>query len=231
MPTADTRSKLFLAICLSCSLALFADTSHACDAPPTIREATPEEVRAFFAGKEMTVLTFLGYSAAEYENKAAVLEEATRVLEQFDSKKTIVNIGATPEGIGAVYELAKRKGFITAGIVSTQAKESKAALSPCVDVVFFVTDTTWGGFLEGTQRLSPTSAAIVHSSDRMVAIGGGEVARDELTAASRLNKDIRFIPADMNHAIARERALKRGQPAPTDFRGAAAAVFSRSVGR
>jgi hypothetical protein len=59
----------------------------------------------------------------------------------------------------------------------------------------------------------------------MVAIGGGEISRDELVAARRLGKKTQFIPADMNRDMARERARKRGQPAPTDFRGAAGAVF------
>jgi hypothetical protein len=173
----------------------------------------------------MKVLTFLGYSAAEYENKAAMLEHAARILDAYDPKATIVNIGATPDGIGAVYATAKQRGFPTAGIVSTQAKENNVKLSPCVDVVFFVRDATWGGFIPGTERLSPTSAAMVENSDVLIAIGGGEVARDELIAARRLGKKVQFIPADMNHEVARERARKRGQLAPTDFRGAAGAVF------
>ena len=192
---------------------------------PAIREATPADVRAYFENQHKTVLTLLGYSAADYEDKAALLARATELLERADPKTTIVNIGATPDGIGAVYELAKKKGFTTSGIVSTQARDSKASLSPCVDVVFFVKDASWGGFLEGTERLSPTSAAMVDASDRIVAIGGGEVSRDELIAAKRAGKDVTFIPADMNHTIARERALKRGQPVPTDFRGAAGVAF------
>ena len=204
---------------------LFAPIAQSCDQPSTAREATSEEIRSFFKGRQMKVLTFLGYSAAEYENKAAMLEHAARILDVYDPKVTIVNIGATPEGIGAVYTTAKQRGFPTAGIVSTQAKENNVKLSPCVDVVFFVRDATWGGFIPGTERLSPTSAAMVESSDVLVAIGGGEVARDELNAGRRLGKKVQFIPADMNHAIARERARKRGEPAPTDFRGAAGAVF------
>ena len=204
---------------------LFARSAQGCDQPPTIREVIPEEIRSFFKGKGMKVLTFLGYSAAEYENKAAMLEQASRILDEFDPRAVIVNIGATPEGMGAVYETAKRKGFLTTGIVSTQAKENNVKLSPCVDVVFYVRDATWGGFTPGTERLSPTSTAMVENSDVIVAIGGGEVSRDELIAAKRLGKNIQFIPADMNHEIARERARKRGQPAPTDFRGAAGAVF------
>ena len=191
----------------------------------TIIEATPEEIRAFFTGKGMTVLTFLGYSGAEYENKAMMLEQATRILSKFDPKKTIVNIGATPEGIGAVYETAKREGFLTTGIVSTQAKESNATVSPCVDIVFYVRDSTWGGFRPGTEELSPTSTAMVENSDVLVAIGGGEVARDELAVARQAGKRVQFIPADMNHHIAREKALKKEQPAPTDFRGETAALF------
>jgi hypothetical protein len=191
----------------------------------TIRSATPVDLRAYFRETKKTVLTFLGYSAAEYQDKAAMIEAATRVLTGFDPATTIVNIGATPDGIGAVYEIAKKKGYRTSGIVSTKAKESNVALSPCVDVVFYVADDSWGGVLPGTDVLSPTSAAMVEVSDVLVAIGGGEVARDELAAAKRMGKRVTFIAADMNHRIATEKARKDGRPAPTDFRGAAGASF------
>jgi hypothetical protein len=171
------------------------------------------------------VLTFVGYSGAGYENQAAVLGEAERILAEFDPKKAIVNIGATPEGIGAVYELAKRKGFVTTGIVSTEAKEHNVALSPYVDHVFYVEDATWGGNLKGTDRLSPTSQAMVENSDIIVGIGGGEVARDELLAAKRSGKTVRFLPADMNHHRAQEAARRKGLPLPTDFRGLAHTAF------
>ncbi len=193
-----------------------------------IREATPAEIRAYFKDQRKTVLTLLGYSAAEYEDKAALVAHATEILDGADPKTTILNIGATTDGVGVVYELAKKKGFTTSGIVSTQARESKASISTCVDVVFFVKDASWGGFLEGTELLSPTSAAMVDVSDRIVAIGGGEVARDEFIAAKRAGKNVTFIAADMNHAIARDRALQKGQPAPTDFRGAAGVAFDRA---
>jgi hypothetical protein len=97
-------------------------------------------------------------------------------------------------------------------------------LSPYVDHVFYVEDATWGGLLKG-RRLSPTSEAIVENSDIIVGIGGGEIARDELIAARRLGKKVRFIPADMDHQKARESARKKGVPEPADFRGAAQAAF------
>lgn len=206
-------------------LAAASDALWACEPPKSTMEATPSEIRSFFKEQRKSVLTLLGYSGAGYEDEAALVREATRILDQHDPRTTIVNIGATPDGIGRVYELARKRGFTTTGIVSTQARESKASISPCVDHVFFVTDATWGGLLEGSDRLSPTSQAMVDVSDRLVAIGGGEVARDELVAARRAGKNVTFIPADMNHRLAIEKAEKRGQAPPTDFRGAADAVF------
>jgi hypothetical protein len=61
---------------------------------------------------------------------------------------------------------------------------------------------------------------MVSVSDRIIAIGGGEVSRDEFEAAKRMGKKTQFFPADMNHALAVEKAKKKGQPAPTDFRSA-----------
>ena len=196
-----------------------------CGGPRNTREDTMPEVRAFFQAQGKTVVTFLGYSAAEYEDRAAMLAHAEDILAEHDPKTTIVNIGATQDGIGAVYDLARARGFTTTGIVSSQAKDAKATVSPNVDHVFFVEDATWGGFLEGKSELAPTSAAMVDVSDRIVAIGGGDIARDELVAARRAGKNVRFIPADLNHKIARDKAREKGQPEPTDFRGAAATAF------
>jgi hypothetical protein len=154
-----------------------------------------------------------------------MLEKAERILNEFEPSKAIVNIGATPEGIGAVYELAKHRGFMTTGIVSTQAKEYNAVLSPCVDYVFYVEDDTWGGFVEGDDQLSPTSTAMVENSTVLIGFGGGEVARDELIAAKRKGTEVLFFPADMNHRKAREKAQKKGLPVPTSFAGAAGKAF------
>ena len=197
----------------------------ACDLAATVKNATIDDIRTFFKGQNKYVVTFVGYSGAEYEDKTAMLEKAGRILDEFDVSKTIVNIGATPDGIGAVYELAKRRGFVTAGILSTQAKKYNAPLSPCVDHVFYVEDATWGGFIEGSDRLSPTSTAMVENSGLLIGIGGGEVGRDELLAAKRSGKEVRFIPADMNHQKAREKAQKKGLPVPKSFGGAAGEVF------
>jgi hypothetical protein len=192
-----------------------------CNTDTSVVEATPAEIADFFARQEKSVVTFVGYSGAGYQDEAAMLARAASLLQGFDPAGTIVNIGATPDGIGAVYVLAKQRGFTTTGIVSTQAKEYGAGFSDCVDRVFYVEDATWGGFLADGDRLSPTSEAMVASSDLMIGIGGGEVARDELLAARRAGKQVRYFAADMNHARAREKARKKNLPEPTDFRGAA----------
>ena len=58
-----------------------------------------------------------------------------------------------------------------------------------------------------------------------VGIGGGDVARDELLAAQRMGKRVSFVPADMNHRLALDKAASKGLSAPTDFRGAAHAAL------
>jgi hypothetical protein len=198
---------------------------QSCEQPVIASATTAADVRAHFKSRGRTVLTFMGYSGADYEDKAAMLVRAATVLGGFDPQKTVVNIGGTADGIGAAYQIARQKGFETTGIVSSQAREAKATLAPCAGTVFFVEDPSWGGLVTGTATLSPTSDAIVSVSDHIVAIGGGEVSRDEFVAAKAAGKKTQFFPADMNHAIARARATRNGQPAPTDFRGALGAAL------
>lgn len=191
------------------------------------RKATPrDEVLAFFAAQQKTVLTFLGYSGAGYERPDEMLAAAGKVLERFDPTDTVVNIGATAEGIGAVYELAKARGFITTGVVSTEAFATDAEISSAVDNAFLIDDRIWGGFLNDGETLSPTSEIKVTVSDSMVAIGGNRIVRDELLAASRRHLPIDFIPADMNHQAARLRAKDEGREEPTEFAGLAATIFA-----
>lgn len=185
------------------------------------RDTGTDGILAFLEERGKRVLTFTGYSAAGYEDPIAMLEHAAAALDRHDPHATLVNIGATEDGIGAVYALAKQRGFATMGIVSTLAREHRVALSPCVDHVFYVKDEAWGGMLAGTTMLSPTSAAIVAVSDEIVGIGGGDIARDEMLAARAAGISVTFIPADLNHDLARAKAAERGDPPPGDYRGSA----------
>jgi hypothetical protein len=205
-----------------------ADAAHAHAADTLAREATLAEIQAFVQRQGRRVLTFAGYSGAGYEDPQAMLTQAARVLDMHDPARTLVNIGATAEGVGAVYALARQRGFTTMGIVSTLARDEHVPLSPWVQQVFYVADPSWGGRLPGPDdRLSPTSAAIVELSDELVLIGGGAVACDEALAARRAGKPVCFVPADMAHAPAVEKARRRGEP-PPDLRGEAHASLSGS---
>jgi hypothetical protein len=188
-------------------------------------DATPEDARNALRALEKTIVTFAGFSGLGYEDEAVLLEALGSVLAEFDPKRTVVNAGGTADGVGAIYPLAVRLGFDTTGVVSAVSREQGAEFSPSVDRVFVIPDDTWGGFLEGTDRLSPTSRTMVDVSDVYVAIGGGSITRDEMKVARAEGKDVRFYPADMNHERAIERAARKGAALPTDFRGEAHTLF------
>lgn len=185
-------------------------------AAPRVERVAPGTPPAALRPAGRRVLTFLGYSGAGYQREAAMLAAAATVLAEHDPARTVVNIGATAEGIGAVYGLARARGFATMGVVSSQALSGQAAWSHDVERILVVEDATWGGLDEHGQ-LSPTSAAMVGVSDELVAIGGGAIARDELSAARAAGKPCRYVPAEANHELARRKAQAAGAPTPTSF--------------
>jgi hypothetical protein len=173
-----------------------------------------------------TVVTFMGFSGAGYEDALAVERVIAKVLDDLGPTSVLICAGATPEGIGAVYPLAKQRGFTTIGVVSAIAEKEGAKFSQDVDTVFVIADDTWGG-LNADGKLSPTSYAIVGATDEIIAIGGGEIARDEIAAARAMGKKVRYIVADMNHAVAIRKAKEKRQPESVDFRGPVHAYFDR----
>ena len=72
-------------------------SAAACELATTVKDATIDDIRTFFESQKKYVVTFVGYSGAEYEDKTAMLEKAGRILDGFDSSKIVVNIGAIPE--------------------------------------------------------------------------------------------------------------------------------------
>jgi hypothetical protein len=188
---------------------------------------TPEEVIAFFRDQEKNVLTFYGYSGMGYEDEGAMLQIARKVLSGYPPETTLVNIGATSVGIGAIYPLAKSMGFETTGIVTTMALDDPEGISDAVEHVCFVKDNQWGGKLPGSDKLSPTSKAIVACSDVLVGIGGGGISEDEMLAGKAQGKPVYFYPAEMNHEAAIRRAKYLGLPPPESFMGSDPDVFGK----
>lgn len=184
----------------------------------------PQAAVSIVRMKGKRVLTFLGFSGSGYEDSDRVRKTVEGILAHLDPESVLINAGGTAVGIGAVYAIAKDRGFSTLGIVSALAIKQKAELSSHADEIYLIADDTWGGQMpEG--GLSPTSVAMVAASDEMIAIGGDEIARDELSAAKAEGKPVRYIRADMNHAAAKRKARMNGAPEPVDFRGAAYHFF------
>jgi hypothetical protein len=181
----------------------------------------PEEAVAFIRGLGKTMLTFYGFSGLGYEDEQEMLGIARDVLSKYPPQTTLVNIGASSTGIGAIYPLAKSMGFTTAGIISTEALEDLEEISDAVDHICFVEDNQWGGKLPNSNELSPTSRAMVECSDILVGIGGGGISLDEMLAGHEQGKEILYFPADMNHERASRQAEKKGLPPPKSFKGAA----------
>jgi len=186
---------------------------------------TPEDATSFLQGRGKTMLTFYGYSGMGYEDQQGMLNIARGILSRYLPDKTLVVSGATRVGIGAVYPVAKSLGFETAGIVATLALEYHWAISESVDHICFIKDSLFGGKLPDSNELSPTSIAMVNCSDILVAIGGGEICRDELLEARRQGKPIQYFPAEMNHEKSIRHAKKSGLPVPESFKGAVHEVF------
>jgi len=180
---------------------------------------TPEEAVSFIRMRGKTVLTFFGYSGMGYEDEEGMLQIVQDILSQYLPPKTLINIGATEVGVGKAYALAKSLGFETSGIVSTEALKYPDGISAAVDHVCFIKDKQYGGKLPNSDELSPTSRAMVDSSDILVAIGGNDISRDELLEGKKLGKPVQYFSADMNHERMIRRAKRMGKSMPESFSG------------
>jgi len=188
---------------------------------------TPEEAVSFIKGRGKMVLTFFGYSGMGYEDEEGMLQIAQDVMSHYLPEKTLINIGGTKVGLGSIYSLAKSLRFETTGITSNQALLYPEEISDVVDHICFVKDSQYGGKLPNSDEVSPTSKAMVACSDILVAIGGGDISRDELLEGKKQGKPVEFFPADVNHDLAIQRAKRLGQPPPESFKGAVHEVFGK----
>lgn len=188
-------------------------------------EMSAEEALAFMKSLNKTVITFFGYSGSGYENENAMLDVVSRILLSNSPESALVNIGATGEGLGKAYKLAKSMGFTTTGIVSSLALEYPESISEYVDHVCFIKDTQWGGRMPDSDEMSPTSKVMVQCSDLMIGIGGNAISRDELLYGKKLGKPVQFYAAEVNHEWSIRRARKQNQPDPAHFFGDAHDVF------
>lgn len=175
---------------------------------------TGQEIIDLIRSRKKKVYTLFGYSALGYELPEQMLTVVKEKLTQLSKQEWIIAIGATEEGVGACYSVAKELGFETIGIVSTQALSYSGKFSDYVDMIYIVNDELWGGYIPGTKKLAETTKTFLSTSDFILALGGGENTAITLQAAKAIQLPFEYIPCDMNH----ENAKKRGV---TDVKGAA----------
>lgn len=166
-----------------------------------------DEIIEMIAKKRKKVYTFFGYSALQYEDEQKLLLATKDELSQLSPSEYIVCIGATQEGIGKVYEVAKSLGFETIGVVSTQALTYSGKFSDHVDMIYIVNDDNWGGFVPYTNKLAETTKTFLAVSDTISAYGGGENTAITLEQADILGITTKFTSMDMNHTLAKKKGV------------------------
>lgn len=190
-----------------------------------VRCSDSKSVVEYIRSVRPRVVTFVGFSGTGYQDQEALHEAIRAELDLLSPHSTLICAGGTRDGIGAVYAIATQRGFRTAGIVSSQALSQRTMFSTECEVVLVVEDASWGG-RQSNGRLSATSQAMVDACDVMIGIGGGSIARDELEAAQRQGKYVKFHRAEMDHQLAREKAGNDGEELKS-FAGEADVLFPR----
>ena len=179
-----------------------------------------EETIALIKGLNKKVYSLFGYSALGYEDTQRLEEAIKRDLEPLSREEYVINIGATEEGIGMAYRVAKNMGFKTIGVVSTQALSYSGRFSDFVDSIYIVNDDYWGGIVPGTNTIAETTKAFLGVSDFISAYGGGENTAVTLKFAKEQGIPTKFEDFDMNHELADKVAKARGVQ-PGNYKGQA----------
>jgi hypothetical protein len=191
------------------------------------------EVRRFFGELGKHVIYFAGYGELGYEDRDLVRRTTLDVLRKWSPAEVVVHSGTLlrtggHDGIAEVYAVAKELGVTSTGIHPSVAMDfaDTHRVSPHCEHVFFVDDQTWGGFLEANANPSPTLRLHLEVSDELVLVGGGKHAAAELMAFESIGADVRYVPADMNHATTLEWSHRSGADI-RDLRGAAYDVWEK----
>jgi hypothetical protein len=137
------------------------------------------------------VVVFGGFSGLGYEDvnqlETTIKNKLNEEIKQYGIENVVVVSGATSDGIGKCYEVAKSLGLETYGIVSEAGKEYGS--DKYCDKVFFVPDpkNTW-------QVMSPTGDSymvdIAQKNGVLAYYGGGDVAVAEIKEAKNKKIDI-----------------------------------------
>lgn len=181
-----------------------------------------DEVIEMITKRNKKVYTLFGYSALDYEDKDELINKLRSELETLSSAEYIICIGATEEGIGLGYKVAKDLGFETIGVVSTQALSYSGKFSDFVDMIYIVNDDLWGGFVPYSNKLAETTKTFLSISDTISAYGGGANTAITLEQADKLGIKTKFTPMQMSAEKAKKKNI-------TNLQGEANAYWSKKL--
>ncbi|MBV8045276.1 hypothetical protein [Pluralibacter sp.] len=184
------------------------------DIPSVRRDSVKSEIDNYTRDKH--VMVFSGFSGLGYSDSASLKAQLSSALDEainrYGAHHLCVVAGATPEGIGAVYELAKNKGVGTLGIVSEHARGGVA--QDC-DRVIFVNDpgASWKVLDETGASYMVYVATKQNGLSRtgeFLAYGGGVVTLSELQEAKSMEIPLtihpEFEPDPLNAAAKLQKA-------------------------
>ncbi|QHE91835.1 hypothetical protein PI93_019550 [Pandoraea fibrosis] len=145
------------------------------------------------------VMVFSGYSGLGYKDPAKlhdqIQKELKRAIDIHGIARTCVAAGATSDGIGVVYDEAKRLSpdIVTIGVVSEQARGDDSLSSNC-DHVIYVDDPegTWKVLDENGRSYMAYLARNNESHSKtgeFLAFGGGAVTLSEVLEVRELNQN------------------------------------------
>ncbi len=145
-----------------------------------------EELEKEIGNKRVLVLG--GYSGLGYEKptklKIEIKKRLIQEIEQVGKDNVVLVSGATSDGIGVCYDVAKKLGVKTYGIVSEEARQY--GVDKNCDVTFFVPDhkKTWQVLSESGDSYM---VDVAKNNGVLIYYGGGEVAVKEIEEAMRKN--------------------------------------------
>ncbi len=182
------------------------------------QEVNYEQLEKEIEGKR--VIVFGGFSGLGYENndklKGTINNRIKQDIEKYGKDNVVVVAGATSDGIGACYEVAKELGVSTYGIVSEAGKEYGS--DKHCDKTFYVPDPkgTWQVL---NDQGSSYMVDVAKNNGALVYYGGGDVAVTEIKEAQErgisVEVDTSFEP---NPAQVTKRKAKNPNLDPTPLK-------------
>lgn len=141
-------------------------------------------------------MVFSGFSQLGYCNVPMLKDELESItndaVQRYGRNNLCVVAGATTEGIGVIYDIAKKWDIKTLGVVSEEVNNSSSTISKNCDEVIYIPDPSHSLKTldhEGKSYMVyiATDNNQISRTGRFFAFGGGEVTLSEINEANALN--------------------------------------------